>query len=189
MHDSTMKFLLLLALAAMASQALNGIALSKDWSSYQPAHALGLDDDDWWIVYPSQHAGSGTSVDHPSWVTDALKKKPVIILVHSSTCKPCVEQMENLKEPLATFGSDLDYYDILGEGSGLEKATEVLSVYNPTGGMLYVPTTIFITLIKGPDGEVQVAWHSQVDAMSVDQINAYIKDSIYYYQQNGAEWR
>jgi hypothetical protein len=36
---------------------------------------------------------------------------------------------------------------------------------------------------------VQVAWHSQIDAMSVDQINAYIEDSIYYYQQNAAEWR
>jgi len=184
-----MNFLLLLILAALTSPALMGFALSEDWSSYQPVHTLGLDEDDWWTVYPSQHAISGTSVDHPGWVMDALKKKPVLILVHSSTCKPCAEQIENLKQPLATFGSDLDYYDILGEGSNLEKATDILSVYDPTGGMLYVPTTIFITLIKGPDGAVKVAWHSQIDAMSVDQINAYIKDSIYYHQQNADKWR
>lgn len=189
MHDRPMNFLLSLVLAAMTSQALVGFALSEDWSGYRPVHNLGLEDDDWWTAYPSQHAFSGTSVAHPSWVMDALKKKPVVILVHSSTCKPCAEQMDNLKEPLATFGSYLDYYDVPGEGSNLEKATEILSVYDPTGGMLYVPTTIFITLIKGPDGAVQVAWHSQIDAMSVDQINAYIKDAIYYHQQNAAKWR
>ena len=52
----------------------------------------------------------------------------------------------------------------------------------------YVPTTIFITLAKGPDGTVDVAWHSEIDAMSQEKIDAYVKDSIYYYKQNTAAW-
>jgi hypothetical protein len=52
-----------------------------------------------------------------------------------------------------------------------------------------VPTTIFVTLIKGADGNVEVAWHSQLDAMSEEEIDSFVKDSIYYYMQNAAGWK
>ena len=48
--------------------------------------------------------------------------------------------------------------------------------------------TIFITLAKGPDGTVDVAWHSKSDAMSQEEIDSCVKDSIYYYKQNIAAW-
>ena len=90
---------------------------------------------------------------------------------------------------MKSFGSNLSYYDVLAEGSGFQKAIDILDIYNPTGGAQYVPTTIFVTLIKGSDGKVEVAWHSQIDLMSEDEINSYVKDSIYYYKQNAAGWK
>jgi hypothetical protein len=179
----------LLVVLAACSFALTGSALSEDWSSYQPAHTLGSGENDWWSTYPAQHQDAGKAVEHPSFVLDALKEKPVLVLVHSSTCKSCAEQIANLNSAMKSYGSDLNYNDVLGEGSNLEKAVGILDVYDPTGGAQYVPTTIFITLIKGSDGKVQVAWHSQIDAMDAGQIEGYIKDSIYYYKQNAANWK
>jgi hypothetical protein len=97
--------------------------------------------------------------------------------------------MPRIEKVANNFESDLKYSDVLAEGSGFQKALDILDIYNPSGKAQYVPTTIFITLIKGSDGKVEVAWHSAIDAMSEDQINAYTKDSIYYYKQNVADWR
>ena len=182
-------FLASIVLVAMAISAIEGLALSEDWNSYSPVYSLGSGEDDWWTAYPDQNANSGSSVEHPSWVLEALKEKPVLIMVHSSDCKPCLIQMPRIKEVANSFESDLKYYDVLAEGSGFQKALDILDVYDPVGGVQYVPTTIFITLIKGSDGKVEVAWHSAIDAMSEDQINGYAKDSIHYHKQNVADWR
>jgi thiol-disulfide isomerase/thioredoxin len=181
--------LLVLISAALTISAMAHAALAEDWSSYSPAHSLGSEDSDWWTVYPDQNIESGSEVEHPSWVLDALKEKPALILVHSSNCKPCLVQIPRIKETVQSFKDNLSYYDVLAEGSGYQKAISVLDVYNPTGEAQYVPTTIFVTLIKDSDGKVQVGWHSAIDAMSADDINAYTKDSIYYYMQNAAEWK
>lgn len=163
-------------------------AHSQDWNSYSPAHAVGSGDDDWWTTYPDQNENSGSAVKHPDWIEKALKEKPVLILIHSSNCVPCLTQTPRIKAAAESFSDDLDYYDILGEGSSLPEAIDILDVYSPTGGAQYVPTTIFITLAKGPDGKVDVAWHSEIDAMSEERIDAYVLDAIYYYKQNSAAW-
>jgi thiol-disulfide isomerase/thioredoxin len=182
-------FLALLVLAAMAISAIGGLALSEDWNSYSPVHSLGSGENDWWTSYPDQNAKSGSKVEHPTWILDTLKEKPVLVLIHSSNCKPCLIQIPRIENAANTFAGDLKYYDILAEGNGFREAIDILDVYDPVGGKQYVPTTIFITLIKGPDGNVNVGWHSMIDAMSEDQINAYTKDSIYYHKQNVADWR
>lgn len=183
----------LLVLAAMAAFSIAGFAVtgtaqSQDWNSYSPAHAVGSGDDDWWTAYPDKHENSGSAAKHPDWVLKNLKEKPVLILIHSSNCVPCLTQTPRISAAAESFSGDLAYYDILAEGSGFEKAIEILDVYSPTGGAQYVPTTIFITLAKGPDGTVDVAWHSEIDAMSQGRIDAYVKDAIYYYKQNSAAW-
>ncbi|VVB72724.1 Uncharacterised protein [uncultured archaeon] len=178
--------LILVALVVMAASALSVHA--EDWSSYTPVHSSGSGDGDWWTTYPKINENSGATVSHPSWVLEALKEKPVLILVHSSDCKPCIAQIASIKAALETYGSSLNYFDLLGEGGGITKAIETLDVYNPAGGAQYVPTTIFVTLIKGSDGKVLVAWHSVIDAMSDKDLTDYIKDSIYYHQQNAAAW-
>ncbi|MEI6104878.1 MAG: thioredoxin family protein [Methanothrix sp.] len=186
--QSEFKNFALLVLAAMAVFGTASIAQSLDWNSYSLEHAVGSGDDDWWTTYPDQHENSGSAVKHPDWVLKALKEKPLIILIHSSNCVPCLTQMPRIKAAAESFSGDLEYYDILAEGSGYDKAIGILDVYNPAGGAQYVPTTIFITLAKGPDGTVDVAWHSEIDAMSPERIDAYVKDSIYYYKQNSAAW-
>ncbi len=165
--------------------AITASALAEDWSSYKPAFAPGQGENDWWTQYPSQSPRAGTSVNHPSWVTDALKEKPIIILDHSSNCKSCVVQKANMEKVMEKYGKDVAYYDIMADGSD-QKAFEILGLYGLTG--LYVPTTVFITLQKGSDGKVGIAWHSVEDAMSAEQVNNYVKDAIYYYQQNAANW-
>jgi len=185
----------LLVLAAMAAFSMAGFvmtdtALSEDWDSYSPAHAVGSGDDDWWTAYPDQHEDSGSAVEHPDWVLDALKEKPVLILIHSSNCKPCLTQVPRIETAVASLGGDLKYYDMLAEGSSIKRAIDILAVYDPDGveDKYFVPTTTFITLAKGPDGAVDVAWHSEIDAISQEKIDAYVKDSIYYYKQNAAAW-
>ncbi|TFH49043.1 MAG: thioredoxin family protein [Methanothrix sp.] len=179
-----------MAVFSMAAFVMTDTALSEDWDSYSPAHAVGSGDDDWWTAYPDQHEDSGSAVEHPDWVLDALKEKPVLILIHSSNCKPCLTQVPRIETAVASLGGDLKYYDMLAEGSGYEKTIDILKVYDPKGveDKYFVPTTIFITLAKGSDGTVDVAWHSEIDAMSQEKIDAYVKDSIYYYKQNRAAW-
>ncbi len=190
---SESKNLALLALAVMAAVSMVAFVIantahSQDWNSYSPAQAVGSGDDDWWTTYPDQHENSGSEAKHPDWVMEALKEKPVLILIHSSSCVPCLTQVPRIKAAVQRFREDLKYYDVLAEGSSIEKAIAILDVCDPVGGESYVPTTIFITFAKGPDGTVDVAWHSEIDAMSQEEIEAYVKDSIYYYKQNRAAW-
>jgi len=184
-------FMALLVVATLAISTMADAALTEDWNSYSPAHTLGSGDDDWWTVYPDQNENSGSDVEHPSWVEDALEEKPVLILVHSNDCRPCLIQIPRINNAVESYGLNLSYFDVLAEGSGFQKALDVLYIYNPAGGdeQQYVPTTIFVTLIKNSDGEVEIAWHSQTDAMSDDEINSYVEDAIYYYKQNAAGWK
>jgi hypothetical protein len=182
--------LVLVAMAAFSTIFITAdTALSQDWNSYSPAHVVGSGDDDWWTTYPDQNENSGKAVEHPEWIMKALKEKPVLILIHSSNCVPCLTQTPRIKAAVNSNSGDLDYYDILGEGSSLQEAIDILDVYDPYGtGKPVVPTTIFITLAKGPDGKVDVVWRSEIDAMSEGRIDAYVKDAIYYYKQNSAAW-
>jgi len=183
-------FMALLVVATLAISTMANAALSEDLNDYSPAHTLGSEDSDWWVAYPDQNENSGSNVDHPTWVEDALEEKPVLILVHSNDCRPCLVQIPRINNAVESYGLNLSYYDILAEGSGYRKAIDILNIYNPLGGdQQYVPTTIFVTLIKGSDGEVEAAWHSQTDIMSVDEINSYAEDAIYYYNQNAAGWK
>ncbi|MDD2835784.1 MAG: thioredoxin family protein [Methanothrix sp.] len=188
-RNFTLLFLVAMAAFSTTVFVATDIALSEDWNSYSPAHAVGSGDDDWWMTYPDQNENSGKAVEHLDWIVKALKEKPVLILIHSSNCVPCLTQTPRIKAAANSFSGDLDYYDILGEGDSLQEAIDILDVYDPYGmGKPVVPTTIFITLAKGPDGKVGVVWRSEIDAMSEGRIDAYVKDAIYYYKQNSAAW-
>ncbi len=188
-RNFTLLFLVAMAAFSTTVFVATDIALSEDWNSYSPAHAVGSGDDDWWMTYPDQNENSGKAVEHLDWIVKALKEKPVLILIHSSNCVPCLTQTPRIKAAANSFSGDLDYYDILGEGDSLQEAIDILDVYDPYGmGKPVVPTTIFITLAKGPDGKVEVVWRSEIDAMSEGRIDAYVKDAIYYYKQNSAAW-
>ena len=178
----------ILAIAAVMISALaTGAVAADDWESYEPFYSQGSGNDDWWIKYPDQSALADTSVEHPSWVLEALKDSPVLILDHITYCKDCPVQKARIEEALDGYSEDVAYFDLLAEGDDM-RAFEALQAYSPTGGESYVPTTVFITLLKGPDGKVSVAWHSEEGVMSEDDNSAYLTDAIYYHRTNAKQW-
>ncbi len=181
-------FLAPIAMIALFFVFLAAVATSEDWSTYNPEYSIGTGQSDWWVGHPAYTTGPDSSIKHPAFILDALKEKPIIILVHSSNCKPCLAQIKSIEDTLAIYGDNVKYFDELAEGSGFKDAADLLKVYSPSDKP-YVPTTIFLTLAKRPDGNVGVVWHSVVDAMSKDQIEAYLKDAIYYHQENVANWK
>ncbi|MGV8174440.1 MAG: TlpA family protein disulfide reductase [Methanothrix sp.] len=175
-------------MALLAVFAASSPALAQDEDSYTPAFDVGSGDDDWWTVYPDQHENASLPVKHPDWVLDELKEKPLLILIHSNNCLPCLIQVPRIESAVARFGENLSYHDVVAEGAGYLEALDILDVYDPDGGAQYVPTTIFITLAEDTDGSVDVAWHSQPDIMSQEDIDSYVEDSIYYHQMNRDSW-
>lgn len=177
----------LLLAALVAATLMGGPSLAENWDKYKPKYSIGPEPANWWAVHPNQSAIAGTSAEHPQWILDALEKKPVLIMDHTTDCSSCKIQEANVKKVLPSYSKEIAYYDILADGKD-KRAFEILDTYNPTGGEQFVPTTVFITLIKGSDGNVTVAWHSEIDDMTEKQLSAYLKDAIYYYRQNADDW-
>ncbi len=171
----------------VSSAIMGGSSLAEDWKKYEPKYSEGSDLADWWTDHPNQSANAGSLVEHPQWVLDALKKKPVLIMDHTTDCSSCKIQEMNIEKVMQNFSKNVTYYDILADGKD-RRAFEILDTYNPTGGEQFVPTTVFVTLVKGEDGKVEVAWHSEIDDMTEEQLSAYLKDAIYYYSENADGW-
>lgn len=117
---------------------------------------------------------------------DALREKPVVIYVHMD-CTTCKPQSDALAEVVEELGKNFTYFDFEGDGS--EAMANDAVVYDPNGGVAYVPLTVILTLVPDSDGKVQVAWHSTENATGKDWIKAYVEDSIYYYGQNSGSWK
>ena len=91
--------------------------------------------------------------------------------------------MKALSQILKTYRKDITYYNIRVDSND-SRGREAFEAYDPTGGSNYVPTTIFLTEFKDTRGKTSLAWHSYEDAMSESDVEAYIKDAIYYYRQS-----
>jgi len=188
MLDRFTNFLTILITSLLAISLFCAFALAEEEDDNGPEHSLGSGDSDWWPTYPDKNIDSGSAVNHPDWVIEALEDRPLLILIHQNNCLPCVTHVPRINDAIKIHNDDIRFYSILAEGDGILKAMEVLDIYSPTGKKQYVPTTIFLTLIENEDGEVEVGWHSEIDIMSTDDINSYADDSIYYHQQNAADW-
>lgn len=164
-------FLLVIGLVAAASAA---------------EYSVGSGPDDWWISYPDQSPASGSDVSHPDWVLDALEDKPVLIYAHLE-CSYCVPQTEAINEIVDEYGDDIEFYEILGDGSD-ERIEEVFAAYDPNGGTSTVPLTAIVTLVAGEDGEAEVAWHSTEEVTGKEWIGVYVEDAIGYHEENVDNW-
>ena len=182
-------FLLLAASIALFSAST--LALGQE-DGYTPAFEVGSGESDWWIAYPDQHENATLPVEHPDWVLKELKERPLLILVHSSYCKPCRFQIPLIESALDRVDEGISYHDVLadptGDGSGYREAIDILNIYDPDGEMQYIPTTVFITLAQNFDGDTEVAWHSKTDVMSQEDIDSYLEDAIYYHKKNIDSW-
>ncbi len=171
--------LILLAVAAYC------ILASSSFYGLEDHKLVGSGADDWWISYQAKSSAYGTEVNHPSWVLDSLKEKPVVIYVHMD-CTTCKPQSEALDEVVEELGDDFTYFDLAGDGS--EAMANDAVVYDPDGGVAYVPLTVILTLAPDDDGNVQVVWHSSEEATGKDWIEDYVEDAIYLYDRHSSSW-
>ncbi len=181
MARASVKLILLIVMAS-SILAFGALCASEDHKK------IGSGENDWWTSYPVQSPASGSEVNHSSWVLDALKEKPVVIYVHKD-CTTCKPQTEALAEIVKEYGDKFTYYDLTGNGSkGIAMAQDAV-VYDPNGGVTYVPLTVILTLAPDSDGKIQVVWHSTEEVTGKDWIKEYIDDAIYYHEQNSGSWR
>jgi hypothetical protein len=161
--------------------------LAAGFSASGAAYSVGSEDDDWWTKYPEQSTGAGKEVSHPSWVLDALEKKPVLIYIHKE-CDYCVPQTEAVTNVSDEFKGDVTYYEINADG-GDSRAEEALQAYDPNGDVSYVPMTIIVTLAPNSEGKVEPVWHSTEEVTGDDWIKNYVEDAISYYDENSSNWK
>jgi len=146
---------------------------------------VGLGADDWWIDYPDQSPIAGSPVDHPRWLLQALDDGPVLVYVHRE-CNYCAPQQAAVDAALGEFGREYAYYDIKGDGSD-SRAVDLL-LYDPNGGSSMVPLTIILTLVPGPNGDVQVGWHSSEEITGEEWLISYMEDGLRYHEENSGDW-
>jgi hypothetical protein len=158
------------------------VALAEDWQSYKPAHSLGSARDDWWTAYPDQSEKPGSAVKHPQWILESLKEKPVIVFLHQENCNSCGAQKANIDAVLEKYPQSVILFDIMADWKD-PRFVDFNVAYQPS----FVPTTVFLSRARGADGETVTIWHSEQDAMSQDQILSYVKDAIYYYQEDASQ--
>jgi hypothetical protein len=150
--------------------------------TYEPVHEVGMLKNDWWTVYPDINPASGSPVDHPTWVGDALDDGPLIILDHSEGCVPCVEQTRDIEAVMEAYQGQITYLDILADGSD-QRAYEAFDAYDPNGDPQYIPLTVIVTYVNDGSGK-RVVWHSTEGATGKAWIEGYVRDAIYYYQES-----
>ena len=155
-------------------------------SATEGKYSVGTGNDDWWVTYPAQSPGSGSDVNHPQWILDALGSKPVVVYVHKG-CSYCKPQTDALAEIVKEEGNNFIYFDISADSSD-NRAEEALQAYDPTGGVTYVPMTVIVTLAPNSEGKVEPVWHSTEDVTGKEWIKNYVDDAISYHNENRADW-
>jgi hypothetical protein len=172
----------LVPFAALLAALLACTGLAEDWQSYEPSHSLGSSSTDWWTAYPDQSEKAGSDVEHPQWILESLKEKPVIIFLHQEECKSCGAQKANIDAVMEMYPRSVTLFDIMADWKD-PRFVDFNNAYEPS----FVPTTIFLTRARSSDGKALTIWHSEEDAMSQDQVQSFVKDAIYYYQENASQ--
>ena len=149
-------------------------------------YSVGSGNEAWWTTYPDQSTGAGGDVNHPSWILDALKAKPVLIYVHKS-CNYCAPQTEAVQNVTDELGGRITIFNIGADGSDA-RAGEAMQAYDPNGGTMYVPLTVVVTLAPDSEGKVVPVWHSTDEVTGDGWIKNYVEDAIGQYDENSANW-
>ena len=174
--DKITKILSLIAIILLAS-GINAMGAES---------SVGSGNDDWWTAYPDQSSGAGGDVNHPSWVLDALKAKPVLIYIHKS-CSYCTPQTEAVQNITDEFKGQITFFEIGADGSDA-RSEEAMQVYDPNGGTMYVPLTVLLTLAPNSEGEVVPVWHSTDVVTGDGWVKKYVEDALNNYDENSANW-
>ncbi|HOK58147.1 MAG TPA: thioredoxin family protein [Methanothrix sp.] len=163
--------------------SLMAVLLMLSLSAMGAEHSVGTGKDDWWASYPDDNTNAGGSVNHPAWVLNALKERPVLIFVHLN-CDYCAPQKEAVDKVMQDYSGDVTLFDLAGDSDA--RAADAI-VYDPDGGKALVPLTVVVTLVND-DGDVRVGWHSSEDITGEDWIRSYLDDAIALYNENRGGW-
>jgi hypothetical protein len=162
------------------------ILLASGINAVGAEYSVGYGNDDWWTVYPDQSPGAGGDVNHPSWILDALRNKPVLIYVHKS-CSTCLPQTQAVQNITDEFNGKITFFEIGADG-GDARSEEVMQAYDPNGKTMYVPLTVVLTLAPNSEGEVVPVWHSTDEVTGDGWIKNYVGDALSQYNEFSADW-
>lgn len=142
---------------------------------------IGAGGDDFWTVYPPGHPSAGETVSHPDWVTAALEQGSELIFDHSEGCYPCIQQTDICESAYAS-NPGLQYLDLLA-GTDEPHSSQAFTVYDPNGGIHYVPLTILVTKADDGLGNEIVIWHSWEGVVDLVTLNSWIGDAQSYHDE------
>lgn len=160
--------------------------LASSFSGMGAEYSVGPGNESWWTTYPDQSSGKGGEVNHPAWVLDALKSKPVVVYAHKG-CSYCTPQTEALTKIVDEMGDKFTYFNLSADGSDA-RSEEALRAYDPNGGGMYVPLTVIITLAPNSEGKVEPVWHSTDEVTGESWTRKYIEDALVYFNENSNNW-
>lgn len=155
------------------------------WKTYTPSHGIGSGSDEFTVEYGSEYTMAGTAVLHPSWISEKLSSKPVFILVHSTSCAPCIQQGNDAQTVKTKYGSDFEFVDVYTDDQSPENqevVSQIYSIYYDPAYPQSIPLTIIMTKVQRIG--VEIGWQSYVGATGYDTLEGWVKDSIYYYKQS-----
>lgn len=146
---------------------------------------IGTGADSFWIDRPATGSSASVTPQHPQWVVDALAGGVVMILDRSTTCYPCVQQASICNNIMADGPEGLVFYDLIS-GQSEPQASQVFQVYDPNGGMSYIPLTVLVTYAVGPFGQTTIVWHSWEGVVPEPILRSWIADAqAHYSDANG----
>ena len=168
------------------SSLIAAILLASGINAMGAEYSVGYGNDDWWTAYPDQSSGAGGDVNHPSWVLDALKAKPVLIYVHKS-CSYCTPQTQAVQNITDEFNGQITFFEIGADGSDA-RSEEAMQIYDPDGGIMYVPLTVLLTLAPNSEGEVVPVWHSTDKVTGDAWVKNYVEEALSQYHEFSVDW-
>lgn len=151
---------------------------------YSPVHTIGSGNNDFWIEYPTDNPKSNQSISHLSWINDSLEEGCVLFVVHMTGCKSCQPQADRIIDLAEKYEEYLIFHDLDASlGGSIEQRAYDSYLYDPDGSPGIIALTGIFTLIEN-NGSINYAWHSWERDVDFAEMEKWVRDGIYYWQQN-----
>jgi hypothetical protein len=161
---------------------------NMDWLlNYSPVHNVGNGTDDFWVVYPTENPDSGQSITHLPWVNESLEKGCMLFVVHITGCVTCQPQADRVIKLAEKYKNYIIFHDLdAGLGGSTEERAYSAYLYDPDGSPGIIALTGVFTLIK-QNGSIVYGWHSWEQDVDFKEMEEWLKDGIYYWNENSGE--
>jgi hypothetical protein len=181
-------FISLLLSGCTTNEIKNNNSNDVDWlPNHLPVHSFGGNSNDFWIEYPENHIKSSESFTHLSWVNDSLEQGCMLFVVHKTGCVSCQPQADRVISLAESYKEHIVFHDLdITLGGLLEERAYDSYLYDPDGPPGYIALTGIFTLINN-SGNIEFGWHSWERDVNYKVMEEWLKDGIYYWNQNKGE--